>query len=120
MQLTTALAFLSTVLPIGVSAGCFTSGEVWQDGGAARYHIERACKGYDDNAGAFQGYFSLGQAKSACVQHSGTQNFAFFVQNLNMGAGFDLNDDDCVFRLQNEVNGCSRGGPSDIAGWRFR
>ena len=118
MQLTAVLTFLSVAL--GVSAGCYDSGEVWQDQGAARWHIERACKGYDGNRGAFQGTFAPGEAKSACVTHSGTQKFEFMVQNLNTGASFDLGDDDCVWRLQNEVNGCSRGGSSDISGWRFR
>ncbi|RYP45938.1 hypothetical protein DL768_007783 [Monosporascus sp. mg162] len=123
MKTTTVLATLFTLLGAGidsVSAGCFGDGEIWQDKGAARWHVERACRGYDGNQGAFQGSFAPGQAKSACVQHSGTQKFEFFVQNLNPGASFDLADADCVWRLQNEINGCDRGGQSDISGWRFR
>jgi hypothetical protein len=120
---TTALATVFALLGVGidsVSAECYTSGATWQDRGAARWHVERACNGYDGNPGAFQGVFRPGEAKSACIQHSGTQKFDFSVQNLNTGASFDLGDADCVLRLQNEINGCGQGGQSDIAGWRFR
>ncbi|KAK3996565.1 hypothetical protein QBC44DRAFT_402095 [Cladorrhinum sp. PSN332] len=115
-----SLVALLGVSPVAVMAGCYTGGDDWQDRGAARWHIERACKGYDGKQGAFQGFFNPGQAKSACIQHSGTQKFDLFVQNLNTGAGFDLGDNDCVLRLQNIVNGCAKGGQDDISGWRFR
>lgn len=118
MKFTLAILPLLTALT-PVNAGCFSGGESWQDRGAARWHIERACKGYDGNQGAFQGFFRPGEAKRACVQHSGTQKFEFLVQNLNSRDGFDLGDGDCVWRLQNEVNGCEKGGSSDISGWRF-
>lgn len=123
MKTTIAVATILTLLGVGidsVSAGCYTSGETWQDTGAARYHAERACRGYDGKQGAFQGVFRAGEAKRACIQHSGTQKFEFMVQNLNNGASFDLGDADCVLRLQNEINGCARGGQSDVSGWRFR
>src|SRR5262245_28208213 len=123
MKVTTVLATLFALLGTSVdsvSAGCYTSGELWQDQGAARWHAERACKGWDGNQGAFQGWFAPGEAKSACIQHSGNQKFEFFVQNLNTAAGFDLGDADCTLRLHNEISGCGRGGQSDHAGWRFR
>jgi hypothetical protein len=123
MKITITLATVFALLGVGidsVSAGCYTSGDTWQDPAAARWHVERACRGFDGNQGAFQGEFRPGEAKYACIQHSGTQKLEFSVQNLNTGASFDLNDADCVLRLQNEINGCSHGGQSDIAGWRFR
>ena len=120
---TTAIATVFALLGVGidsVSADCYTSGAFWPDQGAARFHAERACRGYDGNQGAFQGEFRPGEVKYACIQYSGTSKFEFSVQNLNTGASFDLGDDDCVLRLENEINGCGRGGESDVAGWRFR
>ncbi|KAK9778465.1 putative Lipoprotein [Seiridium cardinale] len=112
---TVLLALISTVW-----AGCYGSGDIFQDKANARYHAQRACEGYDGNAGAFQGFFSAGQAKSVCVQGTTTQKYDMSVQNLNTGAGFDLADGDCTLRLHNEINGCDRGGQSDVSGWRFR
>lgn len=120
---TTALATALTLLGASittVSATCYTDGAFWPDQGAARYHAERACRGYDGNAGAFQGTFAPGEVKYACIQYSGTSKFEFSVQNQNLGASFDLGDDDCVLRLENEINGCGRGGESSVAGWHFR
>ncbi|KAK5658007.1 hypothetical protein OQA88_2561 [Cercophora sp. LCS_1] len=119
MKFTTTLLSLLTTITT-VHAECYSTGDTWQNAEAARWHIERACKGYDGNQGAFQGYFLPGEAKYACVQHSGSQKYEFFAQNLNTRTGFDLGDVDCVFRLQMEVNNCARGGESEVAGWRFR
>ncbi|KAF2839476.1 hypothetical protein M501DRAFT_1057744 [Patellaria atrata CBS 101060] len=123
MKTTTVLTTLFALLAAGIdsaSASCFTSGEVWQDKGDARYHANRAYRRFDGNQGAFQGFFAPGEAKRAYIQHSNTQKLEFFVQNLNIDAGFDLGDGDYALRLENEINGCDRGGQSDIAGWRFR
>ncbi|KAB5559521.1 hypothetical protein GE09DRAFT_1220202 [Coniochaeta sp. 2T2.1] len=120
---TTAISTILALLATGTTtanAGCYTSGDSWQDRGNARYHVERACKGYDGHQGAFQGVYAPGEAKSACVQGTGTLKYDFVVQNLNTGASFDLADADCVWRLENEINGCAQGGQSDVAGWRFR
>lgn len=123
MKTTTVLSTVLAILGTGVTtalANCYGSGDVWQDRANARYHVERACNGYDGHAGAFQGVYAPGEAKSACVQGTGTQKYDFMVQNLNTGASFDLADADCVWRLENEINGCDRGGQSDVSGWRFR
>jgi len=32
---------------------------------------------------------------------------------------YDLGDDDCIFRLQEEIRRCPLGGRSEVAGWRF-
>ncbi|KAF4986128.1 hypothetical protein FDECE_16111 [Fusarium decemcellulare] len=122
MKTTTALVNLFALLVVGidsVSAACHGSGDTWQDAGAARSHVERACKGYDGNAGRFQGTFAAGESRHVCVQHSGTQKFEFTVRNENNGAALDLGDDDCVLRLQNEINACPRGGQSSVSGWFF-
>lgn len=123
MKTTTILASLAVVLGTSidsVAANCFGSGDVFQDKGNARWHVGRAYRGYDGNQGAFQGVFAPGEAKYACVQGTNTQKYEITVQNLNTGAAFDLGDGDCVLRLENEINGCDRGGESTVSGWRFR
>lgn len=44
----------------------------------------------------------------------------FVVQNQNREVGFDLGDDDCSERLNDEIFSCAHGGESVIAGWYFR
>lgn len=113
MKTFNSLALLCALISTA-SAGCFSGGDSWQDKGAARQHAENACRG-----GAFAGTFAPGETKRACVQHSGTQRLDFVVQNQNNNAAIDLKDDDCVLRLQNEINECDKGGSSVISGWLF-
>ncbi|KAG9663985.1 hypothetical protein KCV03_g10276, partial [Aureobasidium melanogenum] len=123
MKTTTILTTLAVILGAnieGVVADCFGGGDVFQDKGNAKWHVGRACRGYDGNQGAFQGTFAPGEAKYACVQGTNTQKYEITVQNLNTGAAFDLGDGDCVLRLENEINGCDRGGESTVSDWRFR
>ncbi|KAI0390464.1 hypothetical protein F5Y17DRAFT_461726 [Xylariaceae sp. FL0594] len=110
---------ISTLLATAY-AGCFGGGEAFQDKATSRWHVQRACEGYDGQQGVFQGWFGPGAAKTVCVQVTGTQKIDMLVQNLNTGAGFDLGDADCTYRLQNEINGCDHGGQSDVSGWRFK
>ncbi|CAG8953232.1 hypothetical protein HYFRA_00003435 [Hymenoscyphus fraxineus] len=112
------VAFFGTSITT-VSADCYTGGDFWQDKGAARYHAERACRGYDGHQGAFQGTFGGGEKKSACIQFSPTQAIDLSIQNLNGNSAIDLADADCILRLSNEINACDRGGDSTIANWRF-
>ncbi|CAD0090247.1 unnamed protein product [Aureobasidium mustum] len=122
MKTTTILATLAVVLGAsidGVTATCFRSGDIFQDKGNARWHVERACKGYDNQQGFFQGTFAAGESKYTCVQGSTTQKYDITVRNENTNAAIDLNDDDCVLRLHNEINGCDHGGDSTVSGWRF-
>ncbi|KAI8417696.1 hypothetical protein FOFC_00251, partial [Fusarium oxysporum] len=121
-------SFISIILVIAlislsintVSARCFWTGAKWQDRAAARQHVVNACKGHSGYLGAFQGTFAAGEAAHTCVQHSPTQKLEFMVQNLNIYHAFDLADDECVLRLQNEINSCARGGSSMISDWVFR
>ncbi|KAF4460986.1 hypothetical protein FALBO_12222 [Fusarium albosuccineum] len=119
LLLTTAAIVSLLGLASFASATWFGSGEHWQDKAKARWHVERACKGYDGNAGKFQGVFKPGETRSLCVQHSGTQKLDFIIKNENQGASIDLGDDDCVLRLQNEINGCNEGGWNRVSGWYF-
>ncbi|KAF9760873.1 hypothetical protein IL306_004082 [Fusarium sp. DS 682] len=118
ISITLLCAFISLSLK-PVSAGCFSGGDEWQDRAAARQHVVNACKGFSGNTGAFQGTFAPGEAKHACVQHSPTQELDFTVQTKNTNAAIDLGDDDCVLRLQNEINSCAHGGSSVISDWLF-
>ncbi|EXK49724.1 hypothetical protein FOXG_01363 [Fusarium oxysporum f. sp. lycopersici 4287] len=113
------IAFISLSINT-VSARCFWTGAKWQDRAAARQHVVNACKGHSGYLGAFQGTFAAGEAAHTCVQHSPTQKLEFMVQNLNIYHAFDLADDECVLRLQNEINSYARGGSSMISGWVFR
>ncbi|KAH8716905.1 hypothetical protein GQ44DRAFT_775850 [Phaeosphaeriaceae sp. PMI808] len=114
-----ALVALLSISIDTVSAGCFSGGDTFPDKGNARYHAERACRGYDGHGGAFSGTFGGGERKWACVQLSSTIKMDFSIQNLNNRAALDLGDDDCVLRLHNEINGCDHGGDSTISGWNF-
>ncbi|KAH9225148.1 hypothetical protein K456DRAFT_1732137 [Colletotrichum gloeosporioides 23] len=121
MKLSSSLASLAVLCTnvAYVSAGCYTHGEKWANQGDAAYHTGRACRGYDGNKGAFQGWFASGETKNLCYQYA-DQKWEFQITNLNEGAGFDLNDDDCANGLAREIIGCESGGQSDNAGWRFR
>ncbi|GKT60911.1 secreted protein [Colletotrichum tofieldiae] len=123
MKTTAVLASLTALMAVGIetaSARCFQTGATYENKDTSKWHIQRACEGYDGRAGAFQGYYRPGEFKSACVTISGTQVIRMSVGNLNKNAGFDLADKDCTLRLQNEVNNCNRGSEHDVSGWRFR
>jgi hypothetical protein len=122
----TLVALFGLVGINNVLAGCYkpsSSSDSWDDyqRSDARWHSERACRGYDGNRGVFQGTFLPGEARYACVNGGDNIKFEFMVQNLNRYTAFDLGDDDCVLRLHNEINGCGQwGGQSEVSGWFFR
>ena len=121
MKTSTILAALGGVLSFGiqsVTATCYGSGDTWPNTEEARSFVHDAC--YNQN-GMFTGGYAPSQTKSMCPR-SGPRSLGlvFEVQNLNSQTGFDLGDDDCYTRLTNEIFGCSMGGESRIAGWRFR
>ncbi|KAL2204299.1 hypothetical protein CC79DRAFT_1128973 [Sarocladium strictum] len=112
-----ALAFITLV-----SANCY-DGEVarWPSRNNPRYHAGRACRGYDGNRGALQGVFRPGETKEVCVNSDADSrmSYTFRIKNLNQNQGFDLDDEDCLKRLANEIDGCANGGSSIVAGWEF-
>ncbi|KAF5012534.1 hypothetical protein FDECE_1401 [Fusarium decemcellulare] len=131
MKTTGYLSSFVLVLAAGtgtVLAGCYGEGLEGQtqwpgplDEGraAARYHVERACRGYDGKQGVFQGTFAPNEERYHCEPYDAVTSFVFKVKNLNSEQSFDLKDDDCAFRLENEINGCDQGGASEVAGWWF-
>ncbi|KAL0939647.1 uncharacterized protein CTRU02_206257 [Colletotrichum truncatum] len=123
MKVTSILTTLTVLLGVGIetaSATCFVTGASYENKETAKYHAKRACEGYDGKKGAFQGRFAPGEFKNACVNISGTQSIRMSVGNLNKNTGFDLGDQDCTLRLQNEINNCGKGSEHDVSGWRFR
>ncbi|KAM0190112.1 hypothetical protein ACHAPA_010922 [Fusarium lateritium] len=122
LSLSSLMVLLGTTATM-VSAKCYgegLNGDInWggRDGqAAARTATEYACR---DNNGNFKGHFNPGEEKVYCVPFGSSTSFVFKVKNLNTNQGFDLNDDDCALRLQNEINGCNEGGQSTFSGWWF-
>lgn len=60
------------------------------------------------------------ELKAMCPRGDGSIDLEFVVQNQNTDTSFDLDDDDCSERLNNEIFGCDHGGESVVAGWYFR
>lgn len=119
MKATKTLAALASILSFtaqGVMATCYGSGDTWRNTETARSFVEHACYA---NGGMFTGNFNPRQTKSMCPRDGGL-GYLFEVQNLNDHQGFDLGNDDCYNRLNNEIFGCSQGGQSTVSGWRFR
>ncbi|KAH7130115.1 hypothetical protein B0J11DRAFT_244329 [Dendryphion nanum] len=122
MMTTMSISTLITLLSIGVttvSAGCYSRGDTWPDKGTARWHAERACRGFDGHGGAFSGTFAPFETKRACVGLTSTIKVNFDVQNKDSGTR-ELSDDECVLRLHNEINACEHGGESQIGDWWYR
>jgi hypothetical protein len=118
LTLTTLLS--ATTVTSSPTVNCYTIGSTYYDNNDAWYHMSRACKGYDNKRGAFQGYFSPGETKSVCVNGPVNQRYDMAITNLNGGQGFDLDDGDCEWRMGQINVDCTRGGEYDFAGWRFR
>ncbi|KAH6884710.1 hypothetical protein BKA70DRAFT_1468346 [Coprinopsis sp. MPI-PUGE-AT-0042] len=113
MQFTTPFAVLATAITM-VQAGCYSGGESWSpDQVQANVELSGVCNN-------ISGGFSSGQTKSAC-RNAGTPNkkLEFFITNT-AGGSLSVSHDECVFRLGNEVNGCSNGGESTISSLKFR
>lgn len=120
MKTTMMLVTLSGMLPFGlqgVVATCYGSGDSWGSTELARSFVHSACY---DNGGMFTGNFAPRQTKSMCPRNGQNLGLLFEVQNLNANTGFDLGNDDCYERLNNEIFACAKGGESTVAGWRFR
>ncbi|KAK0113840.1 hypothetical protein ONS96_014693 [Cadophora gregata f. sp. sojae] len=125
MKLTNPLSISTLLLTAAITdltlAACYGSGEVLNKANA-NYHAKRACMGYDGHAGAFQGFFSAGQNKQACINNDAGVggHLILGVRNLNQNAGFDLDDADCFKELGILIALCNRGGTGTVAGWFFR
>ncbi|KAH7168192.1 hypothetical protein DER46DRAFT_572134 [Fusarium sp. MPI-SDFR-AT-0072] len=99
-----------------VSAGCFTSGAIWngrQAHDAAKGAIDDFC-----NRGELSGYFNPQQEKTRCAPLDGGSHADFKVKWLGNG-GLTLKVEDCKLRLKNEVDGCTYGGRTVTADWEF-
>jgi len=117
---TVALAALVSFNADLVSAKCFVKlfGHKL-DVKESKGWVDFACKG---NGGMFTGNFAPGQTKRMCPKskYSNVGTTLFEVENQNKNAGFDLGNDDCVLRLNSEIEKCEFGGESSYSGWRFK
>jgi len=119
MKTQSILIALGTILLAAhdVAATCYRSGDSWPNRDEARRFVIDAC---NNNGGMFTGGYSRGQTKSMCPR-SGGKGLLFEVQNLTPNEGnSDLSNSECTLRLENEINGCEKGGESTVNGWRFR
>jgi hypothetical protein len=101
---TVALAVIASINAEVAMAQCFAEG--WSlDNNEAKAWVNDACR---SNGGMFTGNFAPGQTKSMCPssRFSGNLKTKFEVQNQNTNQGFDLGDDDCVKRLNSEIDSC--------------
>lgn len=131
MKATTILAsliVLGTTFIENASANylCYRTGHS-MDTKDLQYHSRRACRGYDDIRGAFQGTFGPNQQKTACVNYGGS-HIDMNVKNLNPSKSFDLKDEDCENEFRWLIRNCniqgvgtSLGGQvTRPSGWYFR
>jgi hypothetical protein len=119
MKSTSIFAAIASMLSLGIhsaSAKCFGDGASWPNKEEARSFAYDACH---NNGGMFTGNYAPLQLKAMCPT-SGNMGVEFVVQDQNKEVGFDLGDDDCSERLNNEIFGCEHGGESVVAGWYFR
>lgn len=104
MQFSSAVLLVSAVSL--VQAGCFTSGERWDNTNPAISAIYSVCNG---NLGDHD--YNPGELRSACVNFDGHHGY-FSVQMLDGPGTANLPQGTCVDLLQREVTGCDRGGRS--------
>ncbi|KAK6223895.1 hypothetical protein LQW54_000039 [Pestalotiopsis sp. IQ-011] len=119
MKSATLITSLGAILALGTQAAmatCYGSGPEWPDKSQALGFIRDACS---KTNGMFTGGFNPLQTKWMCP-HSKDIGLLFEIQNLNNVGTYNLDDNECITRLSNEINGCSHGGESSISGWRFR
>lgn len=119
MKTSSILATIASMLSLGikqVSAKCYGDGATWPNKEEARNFVYEACH---NEGGMFTGNYAPLQLKAMCPR-SGNQGVEFVVQNQNRDTSFDLGDDDCSERLNDEIFGCEHGGESVVAGWYFR
>ncbi|KAF2793237.1 hypothetical protein K505DRAFT_244834 [Melanomma pulvis-pyrius CBS 109.77] len=114
MQLHTLLAIIAPAIAT-VQAGCFGSGPTWDPTkNTAVSVVDQIC-----NSNGVSGFFTSGQTKSRCVNIRDHVRAQFEAQWTG-GGSLSLNDGDCKLRLKNEINGCSHGGETITAQWRFK
>ena len=122
---TAIIATILSIVTLAVADNCYDDGaKAWTSD--IRYHAKRACEGYDNQRGAFQGTFTANEDKKGCVNLTPDLKLEMWVTNQNKGQTIDLKDTDCTKEFNglmdecNWGNGWSYGGAKVIAGWRFR
>jgi hypothetical protein len=106
--------------PASAAVSCYSGGAEFPNRENAKWHVKRACEGWDGNRGALQGHFDAAMTKIGCVEVERGHSLYMTVTNLNTRAGFDLADGDCTYQMSRIVTACLHGGVEDQSGWRFR
>jgi hypothetical protein len=115
MQLTTVLIVLITTLTPFTAADCYKKGKDW---GVDRNQAAEAAGRFCDTTIA--GDFVAKQVKQVCVNGgSGQRKFILAVRNNAVVNRF-VSDEECTFRLNNEINACANGGESTIGDFFYR
>jgi hypothetical protein len=120
MKTAAIIATLSSMMSFGIQlteAKCFGNGATWLNKEQSRAFAHDACH---NGGGMFTGDYAPLQLKAMCPRGDNNIGLEFVVQNQNAEASFDLGDDDCSERLNNEIFGCEHGGESVVTGWYFR
>ncbi|KAF2837422.1 hypothetical protein M501DRAFT_1032665 [Patellaria atrata CBS 101060] len=103
-----ALLLISTA-----SAGCYTSGDTWDDVNNAKYHVEGICREWSSGA------TGSGTTRTSCKDgRSSAQHYDYLL--YNQGSSRTVPFGDCVTGLTKEIGGCSRGGESCENSWCYR
>ena len=111
------LLILPTLLAITttVTAKCYGGGDTWGN----ELHLTNVAIDKICNKERIAGGFGQGQTKYHCEQIVGNKKAEFWVQ-WRGGGGSSLSDEECKFRLKNEVGGCRNGGESTVGSWYYR
>jgi hypothetical protein len=113
MHFSTLLAVLAPVIAT-VQATCYGSGDTWAPDQVQANAV------LDDVCNSLSGDYSTGQTKYACRNaNSPNKKFDFYIKKVQNGGGA-ISHADCVYRLSNEINGCSSGGVSTVNVHEFR
>lgn len=117
MKSSTLFFFISTAAIKGAYAGCYGGLKWGAEAGYANEAVDRYCDPSKSESFTADPFFS-GQIKPFCYPLSGSKKADISIQWHGEGDR-ELSQGDCVFRLKNEINGCSNGGSSTIDDWTF-
>ena len=114
MKATIILALLSSLS--AVQATCHSSGDEWGvERGRALGFIDEFC----GDGEALKGTYTPGVTKYRCRQLRDNVQAQFWIY-YNGGFTSSISEEDCKYRLKNEVNGCPRGGSTWVGDFQFR
>ncbi|KAK4183293.1 hypothetical protein QBC35DRAFT_456430 [Podospora australis] len=113
MKFSSVILFVAAAVSPAAASNCFTSGETWGDKAAdARTQAEAFCRETNLN-------FSYnGEQRKSCRYLTNALKVEFAIRWGGSGTR-TLGLNDCIIRLKDEINNCSRGGRTTTADWEF-